>query len=174
MAAPASRRASPRRTWSTNTGCSSIRWRSGAACRCSAPCRNRSTWSFAPAAFSAPASRRTFTAPPEPGSEDLAHLVLRAAEADALVGFDERALDQDRVRRHRLENNIVRGVRRQAELSGARLLGAQAFTRREPGTRIEAAQLVGGRRLLQIIADGDLGALLLEDREGLARGAAAW
>ena len=36
--------------------------------------------------------------------------ILRAAEAHALGGFDQRALDQDRVRDHGVENLRVAGV----------------------------------------------------------------
>ena len=39
--------------------------------------------------------------------ENLPNLVLRAAEADAFLGFDERALDQDRVLGHRVEDLVV-------------------------------------------------------------------
>ena len=62
--------------------------------------------------------------------QDLAHLVLRAAEADAVGGFDDRALDQDRMLDHRVEHLVVGDVGAgEAELLGQRLLGAQALAR---------------------------------------------
>ena len=43
-------------------------------------------------------------------SDNLAHHVLRAAQADAFVGLDQRAVDQDRVRDHRIEHLVVGDV----------------------------------------------------------------
>ena len=64
------------------------------------------------------------------GLDYLSHRVLRAAQADALVGLDQRAIDQDRVLDHRVEHLVVGHVGAgEAELLGQRLLGAQALAR---------------------------------------------
>ena len=55
--------------------------------------------------------------------QDFAHPVLRPAQADAVGGFDEWTLNQDRMLDHRVENLVVGDVRAgQAELPGERLL----------------------------------------------------
>ena len=84
--------------------------------------------------------------------QDFAHLVLRAAQADAFVGFDEWTVDQDRMLHHRVENRVVGDVRiGQAKLLRQRLLGAQALARGNPGAVVEALQLVPARRSLSDI-----------------------
>ena len=46
------------------------------------------------------------------GLEYLPDHVLRSAEPDAFAGLDQRALDQDRVRHHRVEHLVVADVGR--------------------------------------------------------------
>src|SRR5438067_5718334 len=89
--------------------------------------------------------------PGEDESQNLPHLVLRAAEADSVGGFDQRALDQDRMLDHRVEHLIVGDVwASQAELASERLLCAQAFARSDSGAVVEALKLVARRRSLEI------------------------
>jgi hypothetical protein len=98
--------------------------------------------------------------PPLQGGEKLqniADLVLRAGEDDAFFGLDEGPLDQDRVRDHRVEDGIIGDVAGgQTELDGKRLLGAQAFTRRDARALVEALELIAARRRLQIFVDRHL------------------
>src|SRR5437764_10587500 len=57
--------------------------------------------------------------PREDNSENFAHFVLRSAEADAIRGFDQWTLDQDRVLDHRVEDFVVgHAGAREAELGG--------------------------------------------------------
>ena len=57
--------------------------------------------------------------------ENVAHPVLGTAQADAFGGLDERALDQDRVRDHRIEQPVIVDVGRgQTKFGGQRLFGA--------------------------------------------------
>ncbi|PAV92957.1 hypothetical protein WR25_13971 [Diploscapter pachys] len=102
--------------------------------------------------------------------EDLAHLFGRAGEDDALVGFDERALDDDRIDRHRLEDRCIVGV---GQCLGIGFGHSQPLAWGEARGGIEARKLRDGRRVLEIFDDGDVGAGLFEEGEGAARGAAA-
>ena len=73
--------------------------------------------------------------------QQFAHHVLRTAEADAVGGFDQRAVDQDRVLHHRVEDFVVAGVG-EAEFGGEGLLGAEAVAGGEAGALLEADQFV--------------------------------
>src|SRR4051812_39472084 len=74
--------------------------------------------------------------------EDFAHLVLRPAKPDPLVGLDQRALDQDRVFRHRLENGgVADRSGDKVEVAGELLLRPQPLARRDPRPIVEPAQL---------------------------------
>ena len=92
---------------------------------------------------------------PVPTSKDVAHLFRRPAEHDALRGFDQRALDQDRVGDHRVEDRVVA---RALERLGGVLAGAQPLARGQPGAGVERGELVAARRVLEIIDDLDVGA----------------
>src|SRR5438105_15637191 len=86
-------------------------------------------------------------------SQYLQHHLLRAAEADTIRGFDEGAIDEDRVLHHRVEHFFVGDVRAiESELVRQRLLRAKALARRDSGTLVETGELLFRRRILQIFA----------------------
>ena len=94
---------------------------------------------------------------------------MRAAEADALVGLDERALDQDRVLDHGIEDLIVGDVRTgQSQFLGQGLLGTKALARAYAGAVLEALQFIAARRRLQIFMDEDVETVVAQELERLA------
>src|SRR5204863_275083 len=83
----------------------------------------------------------------------------RTTDDDALVGFDQRALDQDRVDGHRGQD---RRVIRARQGLGLRFGLAQTIARRESALGVEPGQFLrrGGR--LQIFDDRHIGACILK------------
>src|SRR5690606_41575047 len=90
----------------------------------------------------APGWARTTTRRPD--LENLFDLLQRPDEADALLGHDDRAFDQDRRRRHRVEDRRV-GRALGDQLLRPGLLHAQPFARPEPGPPVEPGELVARR-----------------------------
>ncbi len=68
--------------------------------------------------------------------EDFEHAILRAAQSHALVGLDQRPLDQDRIRRHRRQHAIRIGIGKVA-LDGIGAAQPQALVRRDSRLAIE-------------------------------------
>ena len=88
-----------------------------------------------------------------------------AAEPDAPRGLDQRALDQDRVGDHRIEDRVIGCV---LERLGGILGHAQALARGHAGLGIEIRQLCPRWRGLEIFDHFDVRARCLQQRQGLA------
>ena len=104
-------------------------------------------------------------------SQQVAHLLLRAAQAHALVGFHQRTLDQDRMFHHRIENGVVadrwdRSARARAA-SGS--LSRRPSRGEIPARSVKALQFFAAWRGFQIFDDGHVGALIIQDFQRLAR-----
>jgi len=109
------------------------------------------------------------------GLENLSHHILRAAEADALVGFDDRPVDEDRVRDHCVQDLVVSDIEPgEAELLGERLLGSQPVARSQSSALVQPLQLFAARRRLHIFVDRHVRARLGEDIERFAGRPAHW
>ena len=76
----------------------------------------------------------------------LAHFLLRAAQAHALFGFDQRTLDEDRMFHHRVENIVVADDGSVRPSSRPAVPWPEALARGDSGAAIEALQFlrVGG------------------------------
>src|SRR5687768_5888400 len=82
-------------------------------------------------------------------SEDFLALFGRPAQADALVGLDQWALDQDRFGYHCVEHGIV-ARRGQPTLPGIGAAQPQPFPRTDPGIAIEMGELLAARRVPEV------------------------
>src|SRR6476620_2741186 len=100
-------------------------------------------------------------------SQNLAHLVLRTAKADAIGSLNDRTIDQHWMGEHCIQNLIVADVRAgEAELLRQWLLGAQSVAWAHARAGVKTNQLLTSRRRLQIFANPQVATRVAPDLAG--------
>src|SRR6476646_6649896 len=105
--------------------------------------------------------------------EDFANLILRSAEAHSIRSLHDRALDENRMLNHGVQDLIVGDVRAvEAELFGQRLLRTEPVAGAHSSPIVKPPELIASGGILQIFVDPHVATGITQDVQGFSRRAA--